>query len=112
MLLYYYYFRIRHIAAFFFSFFYLFAIFRLSDWYGTTVPSTHANLILMMMTLKYAGLGFEIKNAAQEFKDDSTSESFKALNNVGFFDVIHYGFSYMGILTGEFDCYKKKILYH
>lgn len=71
-------------------------IFRLTDWYGVPSPPTHTNLILMIMTLRYGGLGYEINAAEDELKNDN----YKGIIKVGFLDVIHYGFSYMGVLTG------------
>ncbi|KAK0162098.1 hypothetical protein PV327_008463 [Microctonus hyperodae] len=98
--------RIRHVAAFFFSFFYLLVIFRLTDWYGVPSPPTHTNLILMIMTLRYGGLGHEINAAEDELKNELDNENYKGIINVGFLDVIHYGFSYMGVLTGPYYRYR------
>ena len=54
----------------------------------------------MLLTLRLAGLGFEIDAAKREKSNES--ECVRAMQNIGFLDVIHYGFSYMGILTGKF----------
>ncbi|KAK0162097.1 hypothetical protein PV327_008462 [Microctonus hyperodae] len=98
--------RTRHIVAFFFSFFYLLVISRLIDWYGVPLPPTHTNLILMIMALRYGGLGFEMNSAEDELKSELDNDYYKAITKVDFLDVIHYGFSYMGVLTGPFYRYR------
>ncbi|XP_034935363.1 lysophospholipid acyltransferase 7 [Chelonus insularis] len=98
--------KIRHTVAFVFSFFYLLVIFRSADWFGLPISPGHTNLILMMMTLKYAGLGFEIKTAIEELKENPDVDCYKAMKNIGMIDVVHYGFSYMGILTGPYYRYR------
>ncbi|XP_026670048.1 lysophospholipid acyltransferase 7 [Ceratina calcarata] len=100
--------KLCHLASFYFSFFYLLFVSRLGDYVGLPVVSTHTNLILMIMTLKISGLAFEI-NAADgrdDAQDDVEGVSSKALKNVGITDVFHYGFSYMGLLTGPYYRYR------
>ena len=86
--------------CFFFSFFYLLFIFRLSDWLGMPSPPGHANLVQMMLTLKLAGLAFELNSAATSPADDPQGASSAALARISFLDVFHYAFSYIGVLTG------------
>ncbi|KAH0546357.1 lysophospholipid acyltransferase 7 [Cotesia glomerata] len=98
--------RIRHTASFFFSFFYLLIISRLTHLFGLPEISTHTNLILMLMTLKYGGMGFELNSALEDFKNNPDVQCYKAMKNINFLDVVHYGWSYMGILTGPFYRYR------
>ncbi|OAD53371.1 Lysophospholipid acyltransferase 7 [Eufriesea mexicana] len=85
-----------HLVSFFFSFFYLLVISRLGDYIGLSVPLTHTNLILMILTLKLSGLAFEINASINPPADDSEGIMSDALKNVNILDVFHYGFSYMG----------------
>lgn len=55
----------------------------------------------MILTLKLPGLAFEINAAATASNDDIQGANSDALKNIGFMDVIHYSFSYMGVLTGN-----------
>lgn len=89
----------------FFSFFYLLFIFRLSEWFGMPRPPGHANLIQMILTLKLAGLAFEVNSASNSPEDDLQGTNSTALTKVGFADVFHYAFSYVGILTGKWYFY-------
>lgn len=57
----------------------------------------------MILTLKLSGLAFEINAAATASPNDPEGVNSEALQNIGFLDVFHYAFSYMGILTGNFD---------
>lgn len=54
----------------------------------------------MIMALRYGGLGFEMNSAEDELKNELDNDNYKAITKVDFLDVIHYGFSYMGVLTG------------
>ena len=66
-----------------------------------TTPSGHTNLIQMMLTLKLSGLAFEMNSAATAPLDnDVQGVSSTALARIRFLDVIHYAFSYIGVLTG------------
>ncbi|XP_043283396.1 lysophospholipid acyltransferase 7 [Venturia canescens] len=96
--------RKRHVASFFFSFFYLLVIFRLASWFGLPDAPAHTNLVQMLLTLRLVGLGFEIDAAKRE--PNEKSESCKALLKTDFLDVFHYGFSYMGLLTGPYYRYR------
>ncbi|XP_058795095.1 lysophospholipid acyltransferase 7 [Phymastichus coffea] len=99
--------KICHLVSFFFSFFYLLFIFRLSPWFGLSTPPGHANLIQMMLTLKLAGLAFEVNSAATAVgQDDPEGLNSAALARVGFMDVFHYAFSYIGVLTGPYYRYR------
>ena len=93
--------RKSHIVSFIFSFFFLLVISRLGDYIGLPVPSTHTNLILMILTLKLSGLAFELNAAINPPADDPEGVDNEAIKNVGFLDVFHYGFGYMGLLTGN-----------
>lgn len=55
----------------------------------------------MIMTLKLSGLAFEVNSAANPAPGDPEGVSSEALKNVGFLNVFHYAFSYMGLLTGN-----------
>ncbi|KAJ8665289.1 hypothetical protein QAD02_006951 [Eretmocerus hayati] len=98
--------KICHLVSFFFTFFYLLFIFRLSEWFGFPKPPGHANLIQMMLTLKLAGLAFEVNSASTAPHDDPQGASSAALARVTFFDVFHYSFSYIGVLTGPYYRYR------
>ncbi|KAG7210426.1 hypothetical protein KM043_011958 [Ampulex compressa] len=95
-----------HMISLFFSFFYLLIIFRLGDVFGLSTPPTHTNLIQMMMTLKLPGLAFEINAAMKTPNTDLEGINSMALKSIGFLDVIHYAFSYMGVLTGPYYRYR------
>lgn len=100
--------KICHLASVFFSFFYLLIIFRLGHWVGMPIPPSHTNLIQMILTLKLSGLAFEINSAATVVSADNDIQGAKseALKNISFMDVIHYGLSYMGVLTGPYYRYR------
>ncbi|XP_015595369.1 lysophospholipid acyltransferase 7 isoform X2 [Cephus cinctus] len=98
--------KVCHIVSFCFTFFYLLGFFRLADWYGLPLPSAHANLIQMMLTLKLSGMAFEVNSAAQAPKDDAQGMNAEAFRKIGFMDVIHYGSTYIGILTGPYYRYR------
>ncbi|XP_053998705.1 lysophospholipid acyltransferase 7 [Hylaeus anthracinus] len=95
-----------HLASIFFSFFYLLIIFRLGDCVGLPTSPSHTNLVLMILTLKLSGLAFEINVASSTPPNDAEGANSEAIQNVGFVDVFHYGFSYMGILTGPYYRYR------
>lgn len=76
-------------------------IFRLGDYFGLSSPPTYTNLIMMILTLKLPGLAFEINSAATAPADDVQGANSNALKKIDFMDVIHYSFSYMGVLTGK-----------
>ncbi|KAK2574954.1 hypothetical protein KPH14_008717 [Odynerus spinipes] len=99
--------KICHLVSLFFSFFYLLVIFRLGHLVGMSVPPSHTNLIQMILTLKLSGLAFEINSAATMVStDDPHGIKSEALKNISFMDVIHYGLSYMGVLTGPYYRYR------
>lgn len=56
----------------------------------------------MILTIKLPGLAFEINSAATAPSNDIQGAKSDALKKIGFMDVIHYSFSYMGVLTGKF----------
>lgn len=55
----------------------------------------------MILTIKLPGLAFEINSAAIAPNNDIQGANSDALKKIGFMDVIHYSFSYMGVLTGK-----------
>ncbi|KAK9302226.1 hypothetical protein QLX08_005675 [Tetragonisca angustula] len=95
-----------HIVSFIFSFFYLLVICRLGDYIGLPVPANHTNLILMILTLKLSGLAFELNASINPPVNDLEGVQNEAMKNVGFLDVFHYGFGYMGLLTGPYYRYR------
>lgn len=58
-------------------------------------------MIQMMLTLKLVGLAFEINSAATAPPDDPTGIKSPAFDKIEFLDVFHYGFGYVGLLTGN-----------
>ncbi|PSN54449.1 Lysophospholipid acyltransferase 7 [Blattella germanica] len=100
-----------HLISSFFTFGYLF-FFRNTEYFGIPYPPAHTNLIQMMVTLKVAGLAFEVHNtaAAAKKKDQDGSTSLPELEaasvNPGFLDIFHYTFSYIGIMTGPYYTYR------
>ncbi|KAL7288396.1 hypothetical protein TKK_0017486 [Trichogramma kaykai] len=100
--------KISHLVSFFFAFFYLLVILRLSHLFGWSTPSGHTNLIQMMLTLKLAGVAFEMNAAATHplGQDDPQGAASAALARVGFMDVFHYCFTYIGVLTGPYYRYR------
>ncbi|XP_029176585.1 lysophospholipid acyltransferase 7 [Nylanderia fulva] len=95
-----------HLVSLYFSFFYLLVIFRFSDYFALPSPSTHTNLVVMILTLKLPGLAFEINSAATAPADDPQGANSDAFKKINFMDVIHYSFSYMGVLTGPYYRYR------
>ncbi|CAK9817028.1 Lysophospholipid acyltransferase 7 [Anthophora quadrimaculata] len=95
-----------HVVSIVFSFFYLLIIFRLADYLGLQEASTHTNLILMILTLKLSGLAFELNSASSAPPDDPEGVNSDALKDVGFMEVFHYAFSYMGVMTGPYYRYR------
>ncbi|XP_050461305.1 lysophospholipid acyltransferase 7 isoform X3 [Cataglyphis hispanica] len=95
-----------HLVSLYFSFFYLLVIFRFSDYFGLPNPPTHTNLVVMILTLKLPGLAFEINSAATASSNDIQGANSDAFKKIDFMDVIHYSFSYMGVLTGPYYRYR------
>ncbi|XP_055595422.1 lysophospholipid acyltransferase 7 [Uranotaenia lowii] len=110
-----------HLIAFGFMFGYLF-FFRSMTYLGFEAPPGHANMIIMILTLKLVGLAFEVNSAFQKSKglgqvskkDDSSpqaieeplTENEKALLKIDMLDVLHYAFNYVGVLTGPYYTFK------
>lgn len=61
---------------------------------------------MMILTLKLPGLALEINSAATAPVNDDQGANSDALKKINFMDVIHYSFSYMGVLTGKIQQYK------
>lgn len=93
-----------HLISFYFSFFYLLFLSRLGDYIGLPIAPSHTNLILMILTLKLSGLAFEINDSINAPADDIQGINSEAMKNIGFLDVFHYGFGYMGLMTGMNFC--------
>lgn len=101
-------FRKCHLVSFTFSFLYLF-FFRSTIYFGIPYPPAHTNLVQMIMTLKLVGLAFEVNTSYQLRKKRDTGQKTDEekledeLNDVnpGFFDIFHYTFNYIGVLTGN-----------
>lgn len=55
----------------------------------------------MILTLKLSGLAFEINDSINAPIDDIQGINSEAMKNIGFLDVFHYGFGYMGLMTGN-----------
>ncbi|XP_026475218.1 lysophospholipid acyltransferase 7 isoform X2 [Ctenocephalides felis] len=95
-----------HLVSFTFMFLYLF-FFRCTTWFGIPYPPAHTNLIQMILTLKLVGLAFEVneshtqKLVAKKEQDHDSSEI-----NPTFIEMFHYGFNYIGVLTGPYYSYK------
>ncbi|KDR10082.1 Lysophospholipid acyltransferase 7 [Zootermopsis nevadensis] len=100
-----------HIVSFFFTFAYLF-FFRTTQYFGIPYPPAHTNMIQMIVTLKVAGLAFEVHNtaAAAKEKEHDDSAAFAKLEaaevHPSFQDVFHYTFCYIGIMTGPYYTYR------
>lgn len=97
-----------HIASFAFQFLYL-LFFRTTIHFGIPYAPAHTNLVQMMLTLKLVGLAFEVHDSAalkntEDKKNDSKEMS--DFVNPGFFDIFHYAYSYVGVLTGPYHKYK------
>uniref|UniRef100_A0A1Y1N3P6 Lysophospholipid acyltransferase 7 n=1 Tax=Photinus pyralis TaxID=7054 RepID=A0A1Y1N3P6_PHOPY len=88
-----------HLVSFGFSFLYL-LFFRTTIYFGIPYPPAHTNMIQMILTLKLAGLGFEVNTAYLNRKKGSPEES-SGEDDATFFDVFHYTFNYIGLLTGS-----------
>ncbi|XP_016913652.1 lysophospholipid acyltransferase 7 [Apis cerana] len=95
-----------HLVSFYFSFFYLLFLSRLGDYIGLPIAPSHTNLILMILTLKLSGLAFEINDSINAPIDDIQGINSEAMKNIGFLDVFHYGFGYMGLMTGPYYRYR------
>lgn len=114
-----------HLVSFVVLFSYL-LFFRSTEYFGIPKPPGHTNLIQMILTLKLVGLAFE-KNTAYSKKkqieaagDAGTSATLianksdlkplfpaeKAVLHLGFIDIIHYTFNYVGVLTGPYFSYR------
>lgn len=55
----------------------------------------------MILILKLSGLAFEVNSAANPPSDDVQGVYSEAMADLGFMDVFHYAYSYMGLLTGN-----------
>ncbi|KAK5641211.1 hypothetical protein RI129_009758 [Pyrocoelia pectoralis] len=93
-----------HLISFGFSFLYL-LFFRTTLYFGIPYPPTHTNMIQMIMTLKLAGLGFEV-NMSYLNRKKGTSEEWVGEEDLTFLDVFHYTFNYIGLSTGPYYRYR------
>lgn len=102
---------------------YLF-FFRTTDIFGIPLPSGHTNMIQMILTLKVkeryklltlsflikldiqlVGLAFEVNTAhtnieTQSSDDAAQKHELETFGQLNFMDIMHYGFNYIGVLTG------------
>lgn len=64
----------------------------------------------MIVTLKVAGLAFEVHNTARHKRGDGNSAAVQELEaaevHPSFLDVFHYTFCYIGIMTGPYYTYR------
>lgn len=105
---------------------YLF-FFRTTNYFGIPLPSGHTNMIQMILTLKLVGLAFEANLAHttavadKRSAADSTTTTTTATDEaaaaaaqreqqlfvrLGFVDIFHYAFNYIGVLTGPYYRYR------
>ncbi|CAF4834436.1 unnamed protein product [Pieris macdunnoughi] len=116
-----------HIVTFFLMFGYLF-FFRLADKFGFSLSSGQTNLIEMIMVLRVVGVAFEMNGSwlaiakskkqndelvksvniedADKREVKEKDDEFLELINPDFIDLIHYSFSYIGLLTGPYYRYR------
>ncbi|KAI5652014.1 MBOAT, membrane-bound o-acyltransferase family domain-containing protein [Phthorimaea operculella] len=107
-----------HVVTFFFMFGYLF-FFRYSDKFGFPLSSGQTNLIQMIIVLRVVGVAFEIngswlaiaKGKKREEKPDNPErkerdDDFVEIINPSLYDLFHYSFNYVGLLTGPYYRYR------
>ncbi|XP_067006085.1 lysophospholipid acyltransferase 7 isoform X2 [Anabrus simplex] len=99
-------------ASFAFQFSYL-LFFRTTVYFGIPYPPGHTNLVQMMITLKLVGLAFEAHDSATKHSKVNESESSAVsaekeatIIDPGFWDIFHYAFCYVGVLTGPYYRYR------
>ncbi|XP_046398340.1 lysophospholipid acyltransferase 7-like [Ischnura elegans] len=96
-----------HIVSFVVSFLYL-IFFRTTVYFGIEYPPAHTNAVQMMLTLKVVGLAFEVHDAREAIDknkgNELVHESLK--KPIGFMDLFHYSFCYIGCLTGPYYRYR------
>lgn len=121
--------KICHLLSMGFMFGYL-AFFRTTIYFGVPYPPGHTNMIQMLLTLKLVGLAFEVNSAYKKvsseiFENPKPSTSAGAatksesstpseelseydieLEKIDILEIFHYGFSYIGVLTGPYYRYR------
>jgi len=93
-----------HLVSLVVSFAYL-IFFRLCGSLGFPPPPPHTNAIIMILTLKLVGLAFEVHDTKVRRLDPKTPPNFSDVDP-GFMDIIHYGLSHVGLLTGPYYKYR------
>jgi len=93
-----------HLVSLCFSFAYL-MFFRLCGQLGLPPPPPHTNAIIMILTLKLVGLAFEVHDTKVRCSNPDNPPNFCDVDP-GFTDIIHYGFSHVGLLTGPYYKYR------
>lgn len=106
--------RYCHLVSFVIMFGYLFFI-RFPVTFGVSPVSGHTNLIMMLIVFRVVGVAFEMNGSryptkqrkrdekeVQGMKDDDYVE----LINPSVVDLVHYTFSFVGLLTGPYIRYR------
>ncbi|XP_071477788.1 lysophospholipid acyltransferase 7-like [Diadema antillarum] len=106
-----------HVWSFIFCFSYL-AFFRAAGYFGFDPPTSFSNVVQLLLTLKIIGVSFEvhdshkIKQAAStnspegEEKDKKVQRYVPTIEDPSILEHFHYGFCFIGILTGPYFKYK------
>lgn len=117
-----------HIASFCVMFGYL-VFFRTTSFFGIPNPPGHTNMIQMVLTLKLAGVAFEMNTAYNkieqrnkglsgsqtekvEKKEDDKSDQLELteydveIQNMTIEELFHYSFNYIGVMTGPYYRYR------
>lgn len=95
--------------------------FRTTIYFGIPTPPGHTNMIQMILTLKLVGIAFEKNNAWNKKKlidaagNDNTlkksdltplTPAESEILELKLIDMMHYSFSYVGVLMGPYFSYK------
>ncbi|CAD6997890.1 lysophospholipid acyltransferase 7 [Ceratitis capitata] len=122
--------RNGHLITFCIMFGYL-IFFRLAHIFGLPNYPGHTNMIQMVLTLKVSGVAFEktdawkkLQKREKEIAERQNNEGAKTaeplveitdydveLQNIGFLEIFHYCFNYIGVLTGPYYRYRTYLDY-
>ncbi|XP_065158479.1 lysophospholipid acyltransferase 7 [Atheta coriaria] len=102
-----------HLVSIVFSFAYL-LFFRTTEYFGIPYPPSHTNLVQMMLTLRIVAVAFDLNtaftNKKKKEKGDCSEEERAEIDyddfSVDVFELFHYSFNYIGVLTGPFIKYR------
>ncbi|KAG5670068.1 hypothetical protein PVAND_000354 [Polypedilum vanderplanki] len=101
-----------HLIVFWFMMGYLLFL-RNVTWFGLSAMVGHANMIQMIMTLKIIGFAFEKNTVVTKVRDaEKKGEKIelngyeRALKESTTFEIFHYCFNYIGLVTGPYYTYK------